>query len=214
MQTIQLSEMCPAIFQNRQDLRSDVWNQHVVLEKGKTYLIEAMSGTGKSSLCNYICGYRNDYAGNLLFDDRNAAQLGIREWAEIRSKHISHLIQDLRLFPELTAFENIEIKNQIQHYKTETDIMEWMDFLGIADKKDVPVKKMSFGQQQRVAMIRALVQPFDFLFADEPVSHLDEHNAQLMGELLTTEAKKQNAGIIVTSIGKHINIHYDQIYHL
>ena len=73
---------------------------------------------------------------------------------------------------------------------------------------NVEVGKMSFGQQQRVALIRALCQPFDFLFLDEPVSHLDEINANNMARVLTEEAMKQGAGIVVTSIGKHLELDY------
>ena len=82
--------------------------------------------------------------------------------------------------------------------------------LGIADKMNERVALLSFGQQQRVAMIRALAQPFDFLVADEPVSHLDERNAQAMASLLCAEAKRQGAAVIITSIGKHMPMHYDK----
>ena len=73
---------------------------------------------------------------------------------------------------------------------------------------------MSFGQQQRVAMMRALVQPFDFLLADEPISHLDDTNARIMAEIMMTEAQRQGAGIIITSIGKHMDLPYETTYRL
>ena len=73
---------------------------------------------------------------------------------------------------------------------------------------------MSFGQQQRVALIRSLVQPFDFILADEPVSHLDERNSQVLGEILMEESVRQGAGVIVTSIGKHVEIDYTSIVKL
>jgi len=73
---------------------------------------------------------------------------------------------------------------------------------------------MSFGQQQRVALIRALVQPFDFLLADEPISHLDDANAHVMGEILMEEVRAQGAGLIITSIGKHMDLAYDHIIQL
>ena len=69
---------------------------------------------------------------------------------------------------------------------------------------------MSFGQQQRVAALRALVQPFDFLLADEPISHLDDVNAEVLGQLMADEAKQQGATLIITSIGKHPHLLYDK----
>ena len=69
---------------------------------------------------------------------------------------------------------------------------------------------MSFGQQQRVALIRALCQPFDFIFLDEPVSHLDDENGRIIASILAEEAEKQGAGIVVTSIGKHLELDYNR----
>ena len=156
MDTISLSLVCPRIFQTQTPQTSDVWNNEVRFEKGKTYLVEAAPGTGKSSLCSYLCGYRDDYQGDILFDGKNIRQLSINDWSDIRSRQLSYLVQDLRLFSDLTAFENIEIKNQMTHHKSAEQIMEWLSQLGIADKRDVPVKYISFGQQQRVALVRSL----------------------------------------------------------
>jgi ABC-type lipoprotein export system ATPase subunit len=124
------------------------------------------------------------------------------------------LFQELRLFPELTAMENVEIKNSLTGFKTRKEIEGWFEALGIADKMQSPVQLLSFGQQQRVAMIRALVQPFDFLLADEPISHLDETNSRMMADIMTEEARRQGAGIVVTSIGKHMDLPYDKILKL
>jgi ABC-type phosphate/phosphonate transport system ATPase subunit len=60
-------------------------------------------------------------------------------------------------------------------------------------------------------MVRSLVQPFDFLLADEPISHLDDANAETMGEVMMEEARAQGAGVIVTSIGKRILLDYDDV---
>jgi ABC-type phosphate/phosphonate transport system ATPase subunit len=86
--------------------------------------------------------------------------------------------------------------------------------LGIPDKQDVKIGRMSFGQQQRVALMRSLVQPFDFLVADEPVSHLDDQNASIMGDIMMQEVRRQGAGLIVTSIGKHMELTYDKVVQL
>lgn len=85
----------------------------------------------------------------------------------MRRSHISHLFQELRLFPELTAMENIQIKNKLTGFKSEKQILEWFDMLGIGDKTNSLIGRMSFGQQQRVAMIRALVRP---LTSSSPMS--------------------------------------------
>jgi ABC-type phosphate/phosphonate transport system ATPase subunit len=86
--------------------------------------------------------------------------------------------------------------------------------LGIPDKWDAKISRMSFGQQQRVALMRALVQPFDFILADEPISHLDDNNSLIMGDIMLAEAKRQGAGVIVTSIGKHMDLNYETVLKL
>jgi ABC-type phosphate/phosphonate transport system ATPase subunit len=74
--------------------------------------------------------------------------------------------------------------------------------------------RMSYGQQQRVALIRSLCQPFSFILLDEPISHLDDRNSDIMRDIVLSEAKRQGATVIVTSIGKHMNIDYDKVYNL
>lgn len=214
MDVIRFQDVCPQVFIGVPDILSDVWKQRLELKKGETYLVEAESGKGKSTFCSYLMGYRQDYQGNIFFDDRDVRQHTISDWTAIRRLHISCLFQELRLFPELTAWENVEIKNRLTQCKNHEEVEQWFVRMGIADKMKTKVGMMSFGQQQRVAMIRALVQPFDFLLADEPISHLDDTHASVMGEVMMEEARKQGAGIIITSIGKHLDMPYSKVIHL
>lgn len=204
----------PHVFTQHKDLQSDIWNVETVFEKGHLYLVEADSGKGKSTFCSYILGYRHDFSGQILFDQRSVRDFSVSDWVRMRQQNLSYLFQELRLFPELTAFENVEIKNKLTGFKTRIQITNWFDRLGIADKLNTKVGIMSFGQQQRVAMMRALAQPFDFILADEPISHLDETNSRIMGEIMMQEAKEQGAGVIVTSIGKHMDLDYEKVFRL
>lgn len=214
MDIILLDNTLPKVFKNRTNIVSDVWLNPVTFERGKFYLVEANSGTGKSSLCSYIYGYRNDYEGQILFDGENITNFKSAQWAEIRKTQISILWQELRLFPELTAWENVQLKNQLTNHQTEELIEKWFNQLGIADKKNELIGHMSYGQQQRVALIRTLCQPASFFFVDEPISHLDDENSRIMKDILTNEAKKQGAGIIATSIGKRLELDYDVTFKL
>ena len=108
----------------------------------------------------------------------------------------------------------MQIKNQLTAFKSDADIMAYFEALGIADKRDTRLAQMSFGQQQRVALIRALCQPFDFLLADEPVSHLDSDNSRIMGQLMMDEARRQGAGVVITSIGHHMDLPYEKVFKL
>lgn len=211
MEKIEFLNVLPQVFAQRDDIKSGIWRQEKVFEKGKLYLIEAESGKGKSTFCSYVTGYRHDYSGKVMFDGKDTKSYQENTWTAIRQRHIALLFQELRLFPELTAYENVEIKNRLTQWKSRKQIETWFERLGIADKLSTKVGRMSFGQQQRVAMVRSLVQPFDFLLADEPISHLDDANAATMGEVMMEEARAQGAGVIVTSIGKRILLDYDEV---
>ena len=210
MERILFRNVMPAVFANRGDIDSEIWGKEIELRRGGLYLVEAASGQGKSTFCSYVAGYRNDFTGSLLFDSQDTRDLKVADWVRTRRTSISLLFQEMRLFPELTALENVEIKNKLTGFKQGQTIRQWFERLGIADKADTKVAQMSFGQQQRVALMRALAQPFDFLLADEPISHLDDDNSSIMGEIMLEEAKSQGAAVIVTSIGKHIELDYER----
>lgn len=214
MDKIIFQNVLPKVFENQGELNSEIWQSEAVFERGRLYLVEAESGKGKSTFCSYVLGYRNDYSGKVLFDNEDTITYNRSKWASLRKTSISHLFQELRLFPELTAMENVMIKNQLTGHLEEKTIEAWFERLGIPEKKEQKIGRMSFGQQQRVAMMRALAQPFDVLLVDEPISHLDDRNSQIMAEIMMEEAKKQNACVIVTSIGKHMALPYDKVYKL
>lgn len=209
MEIIELNKVVPCIFTAKEQLKSDVWNKDIAIEKGKSYLIEAASGTGKSSLCSFIYGYRNDYVGTILFDGKDIRNISKNGWTNIRLNKIGIMFQELRLFPELTAGENVIIKNNLTKFRSVDKIRTWFSMLGIEDKWNEPVGKMSFGQQQRIAFIRMLCQPADFLFMDEPVSHLDDENGKIMGKILVNEIRERGVGVVVTSIGRRLYVDYD-----
>ena len=202
MNSIHLQQTLPQVFADRNSVTSDIWHQDLIFQKGEMYLIEAASVTG------------NDYQGIINFDETNIRAYSVKQWVDLRKHSLSMLFQDLRIFTELTALENVQLKNNLTGYKKKKEILSLFEKLGISDKLNVKAGKLSFGQQQRVAFIRAFCQPFDFLFLDEPISHLDDENSRIMGEIIIDEAGKQSAGVIATSIGKHIELPYKQVLQL
>lgn len=214
MDRISFQSVLPQVFAQRTDLDSEIWQTEATFERGHLYLVEADSGKGKSTFCSYVLGYRHDYTGEVRFDADDTRRYSVAQWVDIRRNHVSHLFQELRLFPELTAWENVQIKNRLTGFKGDAEISRWFEMLGIADKVEAKIGRMSFGQQQRVAMMRALVQPFDFILADEPISHLDDANSRIMTDIMMAEARRQGAGVIVTSIGKHVDMDYERTFKL
>ena len=105
METIHLQQTLPQVFADRNSITSDIWHKNIIFRKGEMYLIEAASGTGKSSLCSYIYGYRSDYQGIINFDETNLKADTVEQWVNLRTQSLSMLFQDLRIFwkPALLA---------------------------------------------------------------------------------------------------------------
>ncbi len=207
---ISLVDVLPQVFAGAETeahvARSKVWLNTVDFSRPQHYMVEAESGAGKSSMCSFIYGNRGDYTGRILFDGTDIRGFGIEAWCDIRRRHLALLPQELNLFGELTALENIQIKNRLTGRYDTTRIMEMLDFLGVADKAGSPASRLSVGQQQRVAAVRSLCQPFNFILLDEPVSHLDSANNTRLTQLIEEIAKANSAGIISTSVGNPLGL--------
>lgn len=211
IENIELNRVLPQVFRGSEKEApvkdSELWlRESVVFSRGHNYIIEAESGTGKSSLCAFIYGSRRDYEGRILFDGQDAAALSIDRWCELRRRSLAYLPQEMRLFPELTVMENVMIKNRLTDFRSGDEIRRMLLRLEIEGKAGERAGRLSVGQQQRAAIIRALCQPFDFILIDEPVSHLDARNNQAVASLIAEEAGRQGAAVIATSVGNKIRL--------
>ena len=212
MNIIRLQEVLPEVFEGHVPMnpQSDVWGHDLIFEKGKSYLVKAASGRGKSSLCSYIYGLRKDYLGRITFDEQDLNNISEKEWNLIRQNSLGILFQDLRLFDELNAIENVMVKSNLTACKGRDEIVSMLKELGLGNRLEQPIRMMSFGQQQRVAFVRMLCQQADFLLLDEPVSHLDDDNARVMAQMLRRETERNGTGLIITTVGHDLPYDYDK----
>lgn len=179
---------------------SEVWNRALSLNPGESLLVKARSGQGKTTLLSILYGLRHDYRGRVCLDDSDIRAFGPDQWHRLRRDRVSFVFQDLQLFDELTAWQNVELKNRLTGHKPAAEIEGWFEALGLADKRHTPAGELSRGQKQRTAIIRALCQPFQWLLLDEPFSHLDRETAQRAAGLIQDEAGKQAAAWILASL--------------
>lgn len=198
---IKLHTVVPNPMKNDSFSKESIWGKECTLESNHSYLISSDSGKGKSTLLSYIFGLREDYSGSIDIDRANQKEISIEEWSRLRTNKISYLLQDLRLFGHLSVWDNLTIKNDITHHKTTPQIEEMLESFGLLAKKNQLAGKLSLGQQQRVALIRCLLQPFEFLLLDEPFSNIDDNNIQIAKRLIDQECKSNNAGFILATLG-------------
>ncbi len=214
--TIALDSIIPIPLKDRfLERKSAIWNTSLQFNSGEFIKIKAPSGTGKTTLVHILYKIRHDYEGLLYYQGRKVTDWDEDELATLRQTKISIVFQDLRLFPNLTAKENIELKRVLQEpfYKAEV-IEDMAATLGVSHILNQKAALCSYGEQQRIAIIRALIQPFEWLIMDEPFSHLDIDNTKKAAELIAKECKKRNAGLIITDLENDSNFLYNQQYFL
>jgi ABC-type lipoprotein export system ATPase subunit len=197
---IKLQQVVPTFIEEEKISRSQIWNSTVTFNAGEKIQIVAPSGSGKTSLIHFLYGLRKEYDGTIVYDSKSISNFSAEDFAVHRQQFISIVFQDLRLFPEHTVLQNLEVKRQLNPFHSESKIAAMAEQLGIGNKLNKLCRTCSYGEQQRIAIIRSLQQPFQFLLLDEPFSHLDENNRKKAMELMEEEAAVRNAAIILADL--------------
>jgi ABC-type lipoprotein export system ATPase subunit len=208
---ISLDRVCPAFLDAN---GSQVWSKEILLAEKSFVNIAAPSGTGKTSFISMVYGLLTDYSGSLQFDGEEARSLNRNRWALLRQRHVALMFQDLRLFGQLSCLENVRLKAEQARGADASFIETAFDRLGIGPRLQAQASTCSQGEKQRVAFIRALVQPFDWVLLDEPFSHLDEACIQAMRELLLEACARNDAGMILTSLEPEPRLPFHRTYAL
>jgi len=197
---IALQQVVPQYLEEEKVQRSGIWNQAVSFHPGEKVQVVAPSGSGKTSLIHFLYGMRRDYSGNILFNGENIWSFDAEKLSQFRQRQMSIVFQDLRLFSSQTVFQNLEVKRVLDPFHKESKIEEMARRLGIHNKLGKMAGTCSYGEQQRIAIIRAMLQPFDLLLLDEPFSNLDDNNRIKVMELMEEEANERKASILLVDL--------------
>ncbi len=179
---------------------SGIWNQNLSFCQGERVFVRAPSGTGKTSLIHLLYGLRNDASGHILWGQTAVLQAAAETLAALRAQSLSIVFQDLRLFEELTLWENLLLKKALGSPESDVEIARWVAQLGLAHRRDQPAGRLSYGEQQRTAVLRALIPDFRWLLLDEPCSHLDADNARIALQLIQAVSDRRGAGIFYAEL--------------
>ena len=213
---LQLKKIIPVPLRDRLTQRnSDIWNREIDFHPGEWIKIKAPSGTGKTTLVHILYKLRDDYEGDVCWNQATLRQYQPAALSALRQQQISIIFQDMRLFPNLTARENIELKRILQPPLYDPAVIgEMAERLQVAHVLDQRAALCSYGEQQRIAIIRALMQPFSWLIMDEPFSHLDHGNATRAAALIAEECRKRKAGFILTDLDEDTHFDYTRLLNL
>ncbi len=206
-----IAGLMPLPLKDRLDARgSDLWRRELRFAAGEKIFVQAPSGTGKTTLVHILYGLRSDHEGEVRWEGKTLAAMDPEELAALRRSRVSVIFQDLRLFPALTAWENLEIKRALTDAVPQERVREWMSELGIADRAERPASTLSYGEQQRLAIIRALAQPFGWLLMDEPFSHLDAANTRRAAALIAGVVAERQASFLIADLDDNDYFDYDK----
>lgn len=185
---------------------SEVWDTKLVITPDENYFLSSNSGKGKSTFLNYLYGLRKDYEGTIFMNDEDISSFSLKDWATLRKEKIAYLPQNLALINHLSVWDNLLLKNQLTNHYSEEDIKSFVEKFNLINHIHKPINQLSIGQQQRIALIRTLLQPFKTILLDEPFSHLDEENIAIGLDLINTACKKENANYIIATLGYRYGI--------
>lgn len=190
----------------------DIWKQYgtvpvlkgvsMELSRGELVSIVGPSGAGKSTLLYIVSSLEKADKGQILFDNQSIDQMDNQALAQFRNTKIGFVFQFHHLLPEFTSIENISIPGWIGQQNKNIvakRAIKLLDFLGLADKKDKKPHQLSGGEQQRVAVARALINNPALIFADEPTGNLDSENAHAMHALFLQLKKEMNQSFLIVT---------------
>ena len=190
----------------------DIWKQYgtvpvlkgvsLELSKGELVSIVGPSGAGKSTLLYIVSSLEKADKGQVFYETVAIDQLNNQQLAHFRNTRIGFVFQFHHLLPEFTAIENIAIPGWIGKQDKKTvakKALELLDYLGLADKEDKKPHQLSGGEQQRIAVARALINQPAIIFADEPTGNLDSENAHAMHELFLRLKKELNQSFLIVT---------------
>jgi len=177
-------------------------NIDLEVREGEIVALLGESGAGKSTLLKILATFENFDQGEIFINNQNIAQLSGNKLANFRNRHIGFVFQEKNLLPELTALENVCLPRLIHNGEKKIAIEDAKNILtelGLSERFNHKPSELSGGEQQRVAVARALINNPDIIFADEPSGSLDSKNATNLHELFLKLRKTFNQTFIIAT---------------
>ncbi|AEI44195.1 ABC transporter ATP-binding protein [Paenibacillus mucilaginosus] len=186
------------------------------VKRGERLAIIGPSGSGKSSLLHLLSGIQKPDSGTIQVDGLELTGLPEGARDKFRAEKVGYIFQDFHLIPSLTAQQNVELvlPSAMPKREKRTRIREWMEAVGMADRMDHRPAQLSRGQQQRVAIVRALINRPPLLLADEPTGSLDYETAGALMALLLGLCAREGSTLITVTHDLHLARTFSRTVHI
>lgn len=189
----------------------------ISIPESKIIAIHGPSGCGKSTLLHILGGLDRPTSGQVLWDDQDISTMNDTELARFRNQNLGFVFQFHHLLPEFTALENVFIPALVtgsEKSKAEKRARELLSRFGLGDRSEHKPSELSGGEQQRVAVARALMNNPQVILADEPTGNLDDNNTNIMLDLLFGLRDKERVSIVLVTHDREIVRRANIIYEL
>ncbi len=213
---VQLQNLTKSYSEGKQS-RAILQNVNAAFETGEFILLLGHSGSGKSTLLNLISGIDAPDSGDILVNGAAINRLSERQRTMFRREHIGFIFQFFNLIPTLTAFENITLPMHLNGGVTaakEKEVKNLLERVGLSHRQDAFPDRLSGGEQQRVAILRAIAHNPTLLLADEPTGNLDEDTGRTIIELLLELTRQANKTLIMATHNPDIIPLADKVYRI
>jgi len=189
----------------------------IEIKKGEVASIVGPSGSGKSTLLHILGTLDHADKGAVTMNNTNIHLLTGNKLAAFRNKHIGFVFQFHHLLPEFTAMENVCIPGWLAGRKkneVKEEAVRLLTMLGLSQRMENKPNQLSGGEQQRVAVARALINKPDIVFADEPTGNLDSSNAQELHRIFFDLRDKFNQTFLIVTHNEELAQLSDRIFHM
>ena len=187
------------------------------IKKGEVVSIVGPSGCGKSTLLHILGTLDKPDMGEIVINNKVLSELSGNRLAAFRNKHIGFVFQFHHLLPEFTALENVCIPGWLASKgkaEVKTKAKDLLSILGLSQRSENKPNQLSGGEQQRVAVARALINNPDIVFADEPSGNLDSANAQELHQLFFDLRKQFNQTFLIVTHNEELSQLSDRVLHM
>ena len=190
---------------------------NITIERGKMYAIMGHSGSGKSTLIQILGLLDNLSSGELCINGKDLKKVDENEKAEIRMNEIGFVFQSFYLNPRLKAIENVilpmYINSKINKKERNNRAKELLEKFGLLNRMYHYPKELSGGEQQRIAIARALANNPNYILADEPTGNLDKENEKMVFDILK-KLSKEDKGILIVSHNNIVKDYADEVFYM
>ncbi|MDY4920664.1 MAG: ATP-binding cassette domain-containing protein [Phascolarctobacterium sp.] len=194
-----------------------IYVPEIKLEQGDALVLDGPSGSGKTTILHLVSGLLAPDSGSITFAGEELTQLEPAARACWRAQNVGYVLQKLNLLPELTVMENILLPLCWEKQETDEEALrvraqELLRRVGLQGKERLTPLRLSIGEQQRVAVVRALLRKPALVLADEPTASLDKHNGELVLALLQRLCRENQAILLLSTHDEAIKSHFAKRY--